>query len=43
MFVKFLKYIRSEQGRKNIKKAIARRILNPFARKLGYTIIGSHS
>ena len=39
MSVKFLKYMRSEQGRKNIKFAIARKILNPFAGKLGYTIV----
>ncbi len=42
MFVKFLKYMRSEQGRKNIKFAIARKIFNPFARKLGYTIVADH-
>ena len=42
MFVKFLKYMRSEQGRKNIKFAIARKLLNPFARKLGYTIVADH-
>ena len=42
MFVKVLKYMRSEQGRKNIKYAIARKILNPFARKLGYTIVADH-
>ena len=42
MFVEVLKYMRSEQGRKNIKFAIARKILNPFARKLGYTIVADH-
>lgn len=34
--------MRSKQGRKNIRFAIAAKILNPFARKLGYTIVTDH-
>jgi Methyltransferase domain len=42
MFIKILKYLRSEQGRKSLKLAIVKKIVNPFVRKFGYTVIADH-
>ncbi len=43
MFIKrLLDLMRSEQERRTIRFAMAKRILNPIARKLGFTIVTDH-
>jgi hypothetical protein len=34
--------MQTEQGRKNIKFALARKIFNPLLRNIGYTLITDH-
>ncbi len=42
MLKKLLNRMQTEQGRKNIKFALARKIFNPFLRNIGYTLITDH-
>ena len=42
MLKKLLNRMQSEQGRKNIKFALARKIFNPLLRNIGYTLITDH-
>ena len=42
MLKKLLNRIQTEQGRKNIKFALARKIFNPLLRNIGYTLITDH-
>lgn len=42
MFKKLLNRMQTEQGRKNIKFALARKIFNPLLRNIGYTLITDH-
>ena len=42
MLKKLLNRMQTEQGRKNIKFALARKIFNPLLRNIGYTLITDH-
>ena len=42
MLKKLLNRMQTEQGRKNIKFAMARKIFNPLLRNMGYTLITDH-
>lgn len=42
MLNKLLNRMQTEQGRKNIKFALARKIFNPLLRNIGYTLITDH-
>jgi len=42
MLKKLLNRMQTEQGRKNIKFAPARKIFNPLLRNMGYTLITDH-
>ncbi len=42
MLKKLFNRMQSEQGRKNIKFALARKIFNPLLRNIGYTLITDH-
>ena len=42
MLKKLLNRMQTEQGRKNIKFALARQIFNPLLRNIGYTLITDH-
>lgn len=42
MLKKLLNRMQTEQGRKNIKFAMARKIFNPLLRNIGYTLITDH-
>ncbi|CCI21290.1 hypothetical protein [Microcystis aeruginosa] len=39
MLKKLLNRMQTEQGRKNIKFALAKKIFNPLLRNIGYTLI----